>query len=374
MDILLIFLIVIVVILVVLLFISSRRNSASIADKEYLVQARTTLIDLADKIVSTQDAAALYQHILESCLKLIPKARFGSILMFNAEGLLEAKASVGFNADDIRSLRMRLEDSFLYIAAGGKLAQTIVINRLENLVRSRNISENSLTVKSEVSAPLYNGGILVGLLCVNGDQPDIFKEQDIYVLDYMAKQIGIVAGNQKLHDEIQHLSSCDAMTNLMKRDAFVKEAEKLLNDPSKDAASLYFVLMNLDDLKVANDKIGHHYGDEVIRSFSNIIRKYLGKNDLFSRYGGDEFAAVIQGDPMQIGHALEDANKEFSDAKISLLTSDFKPGFSFGMACFLESNLNLDALYRLADVRMHEVKARKKRDRERERERAKSKL
>ncbi len=367
MEILLIVLIVLIAILVVLLIISSRRNSAAAADKEYLVRARATVIELADKIGNTQDAAALYQHILESCLKLIPKARFGSILMFNAEGLLEAKASVGFNADDIRRLRMRLEDSFLYIAAGGKPIQTMVINRLEDLLRSKNISDGALTVKSEVSAPLFNGGILVGLLCINGDQPDIFKEQDIYVLDYMAKQIGIVSGNQKLRDEIQHLSSCDAMTNLMKRDVFMKEAEKLLNDPSKDATSLYFVLMNLDEMKVANDRIGHNFGDEVIRSYSNIIRKYLGKNDLFSRYGGDEFAAVIQGDSMLIGHALEDANKEFSDAKISLLASDFKPGFSFGMACFQESARNLDTLYKLADSRMHEMKARKKRDRERER-------
>lgn len=360
-----ILLIIIIVILVVLLIFSFRRNSAAAADKEHLALARETALDIAGKIVSTQDAAVLYQYILESCLKLIPKARFGSILMLNADGLLEAEASVGFNADDIRNLRLRLEDSFLYLATGGKPSRTVIINRLENLVRPKNnagTGESGLTVKSEVSSPLYNDRDLVGLLCVNGDQIDIFTERDIYILDYMSKQISIVIKNQKLCEEILHISRSDGMTNLLNRESFDKEVERLLNDPSKDAASLYFVLMDLDDMKIANDTIGRHFGDEVIRGFAELISKYLGKNDLFARYGGDEFAAVIQGDHLLIGHALEDAKKEFSEAKIGLLTNDFVPSFSYGMASFQESNLNLNTLYKLADGRMNEAKRRRQRE------------
>jgi diguanylate cyclase (GGDEF)-like protein len=125
--------------------------------------------------------------------------------------------------------------------------------------------------------------------------------------------------------------------------------------------------MDLDDLKVANETVGHRFGDEVIRSFSELFKKYLGKNDLFARYDGDEFAAVIQGDHLQIGHALEDAKNEFSDAKIGLLASDFVPSFSYGMASFQESNLNLDTLYKLADGRMNEEKRRRQREKEHER-------
>ena len=112
---------------------------------------------------------------------------------------------------------------------------------------------------------------------------------------------------------------------------------------------------------MANDTVGHHFGDEIIKNFSVLIQKYLGKNDLFGRYGGDEFAAVIQGDPLNVSHCMEDANIEFTGTKISLLATDFIPSFSYGIVCFQESDLSLDTLYKLADKRMYDLKARKKR-------------
>jgi len=359
---------VVIVILVGLLILSLQRNAVVLNEKEQLIKARETALDIANRVVNTRDPGDLYQYILESCLKLIPKAKFGSILMFNSNGLLTARASVGFNRDEISRFELRLEDSFLSIATGGKLDHTVIINRLEDLVIPKNVvrsGDQRFAIRSEVSAPLRVNGELSGMLCVDGDQNDIFTEQDIYILDYMSKQISIVINNQKLYEEILHLSRYDSQTNLLNRDSFEKEVEKLLNDPSKDTGSLYFVLMDLDDLKVANDTIGHHFGDEVIRSFSELIRKYLGKNDLFGRYGGDEFAAVIQGDHLLITHALEDAKKEFLNTTIGLLNNNFIPSFSYGKASFQEGRCDLGVLCKLADGRMYEIKRKRQKERER---------
>jgi diguanylate cyclase (GGDEF)-like protein len=301
---------VIIVILVGLLILSIQRNAAVVKEKEQFILARDTALDIANRVVNTQNPAELYQYILEACLKLIPKAKFGSILMFNTEGLLTARASVGFNRDEISRFKLKLEESFLSVATKGKLDRTVVINRLEDLVLPQNVvnsGDQGFAIRSEVSAPLRVGGELAGMLCIDGDQDGLFSEQDIYTLDYMASQIGIVIRNQKMYSEMLRISRYDGLSNLLNRDSFDREAEKLLNDPSKDSASLHFVLMDLDNLKSANDTIGHHFGDEVIRKFSEMMQKYLGKNDLFGRYGGDEFAAVIQGDPLNISHGLEDA-------------------------------------------------------------------
>lgn len=353
----------IIVILAGLLVLSFQRNAAVIREKEQFILSRDTALDIANRVVNTRDPAELYQYILEACLKLIPKAKFGSILMFNPEGLLTAKASVGFNQDEISMFKLKLEESFLYIATKGDLDRAVIINRLEDIVLQKNIvnsGDQGFAIRSEVSAPLRVGGELAGMLCIDGDQDGIFTEQDIYTLDYMASQIDIVIRNQKMYSEMLRISRYDGLSNLLNRNSFDREAEKLLNDPSKDSAALHFVLMDLDNLKAANDTVGHHFGDEVIRGFSELIQKYLGKNDLFGRYGGDEFAAIIQGDLLNINHALEDANNEFMETKVGLLVTDFTPSFSYGIACFQESDLSLETLYKLADKRMYELKARKK--------------
>lgn len=349
---------IIILILIILLFDSYRRNSAMINDQKQSALVRETALDISARVLNTRDPADLYPFILESCLKLIPKARFGSIFMFTSEGLLTARASVGFDGYQINHFSFPLEESFLYIATEGKLDRAVMTNRLGEIAPSNNITR-SLPIKAQISAPLQINGELFGILCVDGDQIDIFTEQDLHTLDYMSRQINIVIKNQKLYDESQYLSRYDSLSRLPNRNSFEREAVKLLADPSKDIENLYFVVLDLDDLKTANSSLGHHIGDEIIQYFSETVRKYLGKNDLFGRYGGDEFVAVIQGNSLIVNQILEEAKKEFMERKYALGEKSYTPSFHYGKASFREGHSNLEALYRLADRKLYEMKAPK---------------
>ncbi len=356
-----------VLVLVGLLILSLQRNSAIAKEKERVVQGREILLEIAKWAAGARDPIELYQFILDSCLKLMPKVKFGTILMSSGDGFLAARASVGFNREEISKLKLRPEDTVHYMATNGKMDHTVIINNLIEFSQKSNVNSpnpEASVVRSEISTPLRINGELAGILSLNGDQNGIFSEQDAYILDFVACHIGIVLRNQRLYSEIQHLSKFDGLTDLLNRDTFDQEAEKLINDPSKDAASLFFVLMDLDELKAANDANGHYFGNEVIKAFSELIKRCLGKNDLCGRYGGDEFAAIIQGDQLNISHMLEDANIEFSEHKIGLLTNDFIPSFSYGMASFREANNDLDSLYQLADSRLRDAKRVAKRNRD----------
>lgn len=352
-----------IAILLVLLIESYRRNIAVVTEKEQLIKVRDTALGIANKVLDTNTSTDLYQCILGSCLELIPKAKFGSILMFDEDGLLVAKASVGFNNDEISNFRLKLEESFLYIATQGRLDETVIINKLEDIVLEKNIinsGDRGFALRSEVSSPLYINNQLVGMLCIDGDENGIFSEQDSYVLDYMSNQISIVINNQKLYGEVLYLSRYDSLTNLLNRNSFEGAVAKLLEDPSLDTKNRYFVLIDLDDLKIANDTYGHHFGDELLITFSKIVKSQLDKLDLCGRYGGDEFAAIFYGDYYDVEHTLDKIKTEYMNSKEISKEGKFTPDFSYGLASFEEGNCDLDALYKLADTRMYEVKNKKK--------------
>jgi len=368
-----ILLILLILILAAALIYSLLRNPASAKEREFLQLFRETASTISDRIMDSSDSSQVYQFILESCIKLIPKAKCGNVLMYNNEGLLVSWASVGFGKG-IANLRLRLEDTFAYLSTGGRLSGPVIMNRLNDIMRSRNTDDEDESgeerpvsiIKSELAAPLFDNGELVGLLCVNADKIDVFTDRDASILDYMSRQISILINYHKLKNEAQHFSKYDGQTDLMNRSSFEQEIFKIFGDPSRDTANLHFVLMNLDGLRYANDTFGHHFGDKLIENFSAIIKKHLGKNDLCGRYGGDEFVAVIQGDFLHVNFVLESARKEFRDSKSIFQDKEYTPDFSYGYNSFREGLGDLDTFYKLSESRMREMKNKKRADAENE--------
>ena len=94
------------------------------------------------------------------------------------------------------------------------------------------------------------------------------------------------------HDHAHHLASHDALTGLLNRRAFTKQAEKLLNDlRGEEAAAVLFI--DLDRFKRVNDVHGHDIGDEVLCDAADRFRQMLGPNVLLARHAGDEFIAFF---------------------------------------------------------------------------------
>lgn len=63
--------------------------------------------------------------------------------------------------------------------------------------------------------------------------------------------------------------------------------EHFINEPT--AVMVY----DLNNLKLANDTLGHIVGDQLILNFSNLLRGAVPSQDFVGRYGGDEFLVVI---------------------------------------------------------------------------------
>lgn len=92
---------------------------------------------------------------------------------------------------------------------------------------------------------------------------------------------------------ITAMSITDSLTNIFNRR---KLTECMINEilkARKNNTPLSLVLYDIDHFKDINDKNGHEYGDVVLVATVNLIKDTIRQNDIFARWGGDEFMVLL---------------------------------------------------------------------------------
>jgi diguanylate cyclase (GGDEF)-like protein len=87
----------------------------------------------------------------------------------------------------------------------------------------------------------------------------------------------------------ERLSSLDPLTGLANRRTF----EAQLDMKVRAAGRFCLILIDLNDFKEVNDRLGHLAGDEVLKGFAGKLRVQFPSADLVARWGGDEFAVIV---------------------------------------------------------------------------------
>jgi diguanylate cyclase (GGDEF)-like protein len=334
-------------------------------DKDELIQMRDTIIDISGKVAVSHEKDDLYQYILKKCMTLVPNALFGSILMFKDNGLLGIKAHVGFNNDEVGAFELPLEEAFLYIATEGKMDKTLIINRISGVLKADKMvgaGEEDFPVKAEIASPLIVDGKLLGIIGIDCDREDAFSEKDVYVIDYLTKQVAQVIRQQRLYDEVLQLSRYDSLTNLYNRYTFDKIVDDDLENCKKEKNTAYFAIIDLDGLKAVNDVYGHAAGDEMIQRMAREFYAALGKIGDCARYGGDEFVFYTsKSSEEEILKCVTRIKKELESHPIRVDKDEFIVRFSFGMCSTHEVGYSPARLYNHADKKMYEEKEINKR-------------
>ena len=95
--------------------------------------------------------------------------------------------------------------------------------------------------------------------------------------------------------------------------------------------TLICIMFDLNNLKKANDTLGHSVGDQLILNFAKLLRNVVPSKDFVGRYGGDEFIAVIynstKDEVTEILNRLDNEISEFNE-----LGKAFKISYAHGCA------------------------------------------
>lgn len=153
---------------------------------------------------------------------------------------------------------------------------------------------------------------------------------------------------------LSHLAYADGLTNLPNR----SKADKLMAELNEATDDYCILSIDLNGLKMVNDKYGHPSGDKYIKDFAKVLNNTFGEEEFCARIGGDEFIVIIR------DAASKDINTLIGRMNSALnvmnaLYTEYKRSVSVGFAFKHEAPTgNSHNVYLLADQRMYENKRR----------------
>ncbi|WP_174875346.1 GGDEF domain-containing protein [Vogesella oryzae] len=158
--------------------------------------------------------------------------------------------------------------------------------------------------------------------------------------------------------QLSELASHDSLTGAMTRRAFRDGATTLIDDTRQQRQGVAILMMDADFFKRINDEYGHTTGDAVLRQIAAIMQDALRRNDLFCRWGGEEFVALLQS--MDESDALEVAERirlRVQQTEVQLPEGgSFRITVSIGVATAPDANAELEQLIIAADTALYRAK------------------
>lgn len=149
----------------------------------------------------------------------------------------------------------------------------------------------------------------------------------------------------------------DALTGLPNRRAFDDALGSRMAAYRRHATPLGLLLVDVDRFKSVNDKYGHHVGDQVLKGVADALRRAVREGDLLSRYGGEEFAILLQGTTVEeFRSAAERVRRFVEQTPIQADSAALTATVSCGVAEATSSE-DLAALLRRADEALYASKS-----------------
>lgn len=155
---------------------------------------------------------------------------------------------------------------------------------------------------------------------------------------------------------LRSLMARDSLTSLFNHTTTTQLLENAIATAKRNGTELCFVMIDIDRFKSVNDTYGHPVGDQVILALSRILQQRLRNSDIVGRYGGEEFAAILQDiSPEVAERVVNELRNDFSQIRFYAGTADFSCTFSAGIAS-MRRHRRMELLREAADRMLYQAK------------------
>jgi diguanylate cyclase (GGDEF)-like protein len=159
-------------------------------------------------------------------------------------------------------------------------------------------------------------------------------------------------------ETLRRAAQTDFLTGLGNRASFQSALKARMES---DAAGILLYLIDVDNLKEINDRLGHDGGDALLVHVGEMLMRAAGPGEDVARIGGDEFALILpKGDERRIAEIT--ATLDAMQGEIwSYGGRSWAISLSIGLACYPDDALDSAVLYKNADLALYDAKQRGRR-------------
>gem|GEM_PF-1521892 len=165
----------------------------------------------------------------------------------------------------------------------------------------------------------------------------------------------------QMQDELKELSHRDYLTNLYNRRYFNELAQDFIKTAKRDHGQVGVIMLDIDRFKNINDTYGHTMGDKVIQLLASLLNKHTRKNDIVSRFGGEEFAVLLPfTDKDEVAKIAEKLRIIVENADVELASDKYiKFTISLGVDCVnFENDHDISESLDRVDKALYRAKAK----------------
>jgi diguanylate cyclase (GGDEF)-like protein/PAS domain S-box-containing protein len=318
-----------------------RRLQGEAAAERYEVeligaQAQVTRVELSSTVIDSGGEAALLLTVLE----MLPETR-------TVAAPARPRAMVTLDA---------MGESVITVDAEGRIdyvnhsAEMLLSQRFDQ-VMGKSFAEVASLVDDTDRRPLEDpvrkalntgGRVTMGrraVLVPGSGGPERSVEISVTPLRHEGKDmVGLVL---VLHDtselrgltrQMTYQASHDALTGLVNRREFERRLQEALDSAQTGNAGHALCYLDLDRFKTVNDTCGHTAGDNMLREVASLIKEAVRDSDTVGRIGGDEFALLLVGCPLEKARQIaDDVVRSVNDYRFVWKDKIFNIGVSVGL-------------------------------------------
>src|SRR5437667_3210056 len=215
-----------------------------------------------------------------------------------------------------------------------------------------------------VSSPEWNAmraqlrvrGRTVGMMTVGTVVDRVFGASDLLFMAAVADQVAIAIDRAR---QFASEARTDHLTGLANRREFERVMEREVALAERHNRRLSLMMIDLDNLKRINDRLGHSAGDGALRLVAQQLLRVVRASDLCARVGGDEFAVAMPETDIDRARDVATRLRRAVDHAALGMRAPEHVEVSVGIAAWAAGE-DWEAVYQAADTDLYEDKRRRK--------------